>query len=57
MGTDLEVGDAFADLFDLSGAFEAEDEGSLGRRVDGALAHDQVLEVEPAATKQKKMLS
>lgn len=48
----LEVGDALADLLNLSGAFKAEDERSLGRGVDGALSDDQVLEVQAAVTKE-----
>ena len=46
----LEVGDSLANLLDLSGAFEAEDERSLGGRVDGALTHDQILEVQATGT-------
>lgn len=50
--THLEVVDALADLLHLPGALEAEDEGRLGRGVDGALPHHQVLEVQTAENKQ-----
>lgn len=50
--THFEVGNTFSDLLDFSGAFKPKDEGGLGRRVNGALTDDKVLEVKTAVTRE-----
>lgn len=53
----LQVLHSFSDSLDLAGALEAEDDGGLGRRVDGAHADHQVLEVESAAKRKGQGVS
>lgn len=46
----FEILHIFSDLFDVSGAFESQDERRLGRRINCALSNHQVLEIQTAVT-------
>jgi len=55
--THLEIRDTFPNFLHLASAFETQDERSLWRRIDGALADHEVLEVEPTVIRDAYRLS
>ena len=55
--THLEILDSFPDFFDFARAFETQDKWRLWWRIYGTLAHHQVLEVEPTASRDTYRLS